>query len=335
MENLIENNNNLDKIWRVEDIIEVFRECDDMFGTVARLVPIKISKRLTRAFGYYKYQICKQGDKVIEIIPVEFKFSASLLDGSYRKEDVLKIIKHEYVHFLTMDRTKEPVGHNNVFREYCEQIGAFSGAKVNIEPVVKLVKPEPPQKKYNIICTECGQIIEQKRAIRPDFFYNFHSGCCKADMTFELVNKPDKINKTTFKEEVKRLVKLIDIIDLKNIKRRFEFLKWKLEELENFVVDNRLPIDVDLIWEIDYRNVLIRDKSILRVIEATEKFLDDYTEKIYNIKSEAIKLEIKKKLMTVDEALSNFEITLEDYCCTYRELEEALDELREDLISIC
>ena len=60
-------------------------------------IPIKIGV-MHKTRGYFSYSVDEK------CTPLAFKFSTILLDGRYKDEDVIKIIRHEIIHYIVLTK---------------------------------------------------------------------------------------------------------------------------------------------------------------------------------------------------------------------------------------
>ena len=113
-------------------------------------VPVEINGRLTRAMGRVKYNERSDGF----MLPTKIEFARNLLQGA-SDEDILQVIKHEYVHFyLITNEPYEKHGHDVMFKAKCEEIGCtHSNSSQRVEGFAK------EQTKYEVWCEDCEECI--------------------------------------------------------------------------------------------------------------------------------------------------------------------------------
>ena len=114
-------------------------------------VPIEINGRLTRAMGRVKYELfCHT------YTPVKIEFSRNLIENA-SDEDILQVIKHEYVHYFLLIKDCEfHHGHDAEFRRKCAEIGCTHDKASHY---VEGFREEKAQSKYEIWCDDCEEII--------------------------------------------------------------------------------------------------------------------------------------------------------------------------------
>ena len=158
------------KVWNIEHIKDFLKTLGEKYKLSCINIPVRISKRMTRALGLYVY-------KKNTLQPVEFVFSAYLLDGSYSEKEVMQVITHEFCHYYTDTIEGKPCKHNNKFKRNCILMGITDNTYSNYKLSDKLLEKVEKSYKYKIVCNNCGYTIKRKR-IRKNFTKNYRCGKC-------------------------------------------------------------------------------------------------------------------------------------------------------------
>lgn len=113
-------------------------------------VPVEINGRLTRAMGRVKYIVASED----VYLPTKIEFARNLIENT-SDEDILQVIKHEYVHyFLFMTDPTTNHNHDAVFKRKCDTIGCtHSNRAQRVEGFAK------EQTKYEVWCEDCEECI--------------------------------------------------------------------------------------------------------------------------------------------------------------------------------
>lgn len=135
----------------IEDIKEEYRRLDAITGLDTSHIPIVISTRLTRRYGYCQY--CKQGK---QSLPLKIVIAAFLLEEDAPFWDT---IRHEYAHAAALLRTGVSHGHDALWKGICQEVGA---APVRCAPECTSHQQLHPAR-YIIRCCQCGAIYERTR----------------------------------------------------------------------------------------------------------------------------------------------------------------------------
>lgn len=176
------------KIWKEEDIrLELLK-----FSKIANLnykkwdidsITIRISKKMTRSLGIFKFSRKLKDNKMI-FIPVEFVFSDRLLNGTCKEDTVRNIIGHEFAHFYCTVVDQQNNGHNDRFKSVCFNLGIsskFWGSYSVIEELVNYDKKE-----YHILCSNCDKLVAvaQRKSRVDNLIKNSISACCRAKLKY-------------------------------------------------------------------------------------------------------------------------------------------------------
>ena len=114
-------------------------------------VPVSINGRLTRAMGRVIYEVIND-----IYVPKRIEFSRNLIENA-SDEDIIQVIKHEYVHFFLF--TEDPtVNHNHdaVFKHKCAEIGCTHDKAAGY---VEGFRDAEAKSKYEVWCDDCNDII--------------------------------------------------------------------------------------------------------------------------------------------------------------------------------
>ena len=105
-------------MWtKVKVINELNKLCmNDGIGIVN--VPVEINGRLTRTLGRVKFMDYGEG----HCYPTKIEFSKALLEEG-TDNDIINVIKHEYVHYYLVETTHENHKHDALFKRKCAEIG--------------------------------------------------------------------------------------------------------------------------------------------------------------------------------------------------------------------
>lgn len=114
-------------------------------------VPVSINGRLTRAMGRVCYEVISD-----IYVPKRIEFSRNLIENA-SDEDILQVIKHEYVHYFLM--TEDPTvnhHHDAVFKRKCAEIGCTHD---KASRYVEGFRDAEAKSKYEVWCDDCNDII--------------------------------------------------------------------------------------------------------------------------------------------------------------------------------
>ena len=115
-------------------------------------IPVVVNGRLTRSMGRVKYIVASED----VYLPEKIEFSRNLLENA-SDEDIMQVIKHEYVHFylLTVEPTIEH-GHDAVFKAKCAEINCTHSKSAQH---VEGFRDDSRKMKYEVWCPDCNKII--------------------------------------------------------------------------------------------------------------------------------------------------------------------------------
>ena len=162
-------------MWTIERIknlcIEYCGRADVEFDA-----PVKINNRLTRTLGRCKY--INENNKWK---PVQIEISGHLLKTA-TDSSIEAVIAHECAHYVTCAKTHKNHGHDEVFRFYCQKIGAKNDSS-NYD-TLELTTDNETAYKYTIYCSCCGKFIGGRskacKTTRQPWLYVSH--CCNAEI---------------------------------------------------------------------------------------------------------------------------------------------------------
>lgn len=185
----MKDNNTTIKKWTSDDIRKILMELDIKTGLEGAKLPIKISSRMIKTKGYFKYnKIYNTKTKKTTYVPEGFNFAKILLDGRYSEEVVRDTIIHEYSHFYCTVKYTTIVGHGIEWKRICKSLGGsgetYFKATANEEVIDKT---KGTRDCYVIECLECGskaiylrKTEKLKKLLRN--LKNFRCGKCKGKL---------------------------------------------------------------------------------------------------------------------------------------------------------
>ena len=132
-------------IDRVKKELDHLRVAD---GLPKITIPVRANARLTATLGRVRHikSTCE---------PISIEFSQKLLNES-TDNDIINVIKHEYVHYFLLVATGENHGHDALFRDKCKAIGCTHTKTHN-------ALENEGQFKYEVWCDECGLVATYSR----------------------------------------------------------------------------------------------------------------------------------------------------------------------------
>ena len=138
-------------MWtKVKVINELNKLCmNDGIGIVN--VPVEINGRLTRTLGRVKFMDYGEG----HCYPTKIEFSKTLLEEG-TDNDIINVIKHEYVHYYLVETTHENHKHDALFKRKCAEIGCTHDKTQNR---LEADYGEKEEFKYEVWCGDCVKCI--------------------------------------------------------------------------------------------------------------------------------------------------------------------------------
>jgi predicted SprT family Zn-dependent metalloprotease len=138
-------------MWTIDRVINELNKLAAADGLGYIKVPVTVNARLTSTLGRVKY-IRIGGDTYIA---KAIEFSKHLLETG-TDNDIMNVIKHEYVHYFLVETTNVNHGHDRVFKDKCKAIGCEHTKTHNaLENEGKF--------KYEVWCDNCGLIATYSR----------------------------------------------------------------------------------------------------------------------------------------------------------------------------
>ena len=135
-------------MWTIDRVKDELNNLCKADGLPAIQVPVRINGRLTRTLGRVRFMraTCE---------PVGIEFARILLETG-TDNDIMNVIKHEYVHYFFLVSKGEDHGHDAVFKKKCAEIGCEHDKTMN-----RLEGGEDYDKKfkYEIFCPDCNETI--------------------------------------------------------------------------------------------------------------------------------------------------------------------------------
>lgn len=119
-------------------------------------VPVEINGRLTRAMGRVKYIEIGSVAYTPEYTPTKIEFARNLVENA-SDEDVLQVIRHEYVHYFLLI-TDPTINHNHdaAFKRKCDAIGCTHNKSAQH---VEGFRDADAKSKYEVWCEDCEECI--------------------------------------------------------------------------------------------------------------------------------------------------------------------------------
>lgn len=142
-------------MWTIDRVISELNKLAAADGLGSIDVPVTINGRLTRTLGRVKY-LGLGGDTYMA---KSIEFSKALLDSA-TDNDIINVIKHEYVHYYLIETTHVNHGHDPVFKRKCAEIGCTHDKTHNS---LEANYTEKTQYKYEVWCDECGLVATYSR----------------------------------------------------------------------------------------------------------------------------------------------------------------------------
>ena len=134
-------------IDRVKKELDHLRVAD---GLPKITIPVRANGRLSRTLGRVRFynDSCE---------PIFIEFSKKLLEEG-TDNDIMNVIKHEYVHYFLLVSTGENHGHDAMFKAKCAEIGCTHG-KTRNELESDMFDTTKEKTKYEVWCEDCQDIV--------------------------------------------------------------------------------------------------------------------------------------------------------------------------------
>ena len=134
-------------MWTIERVKMELNKLCAADGIPAISIPVEPNGRLTVTLGRVHFNR-------YNCMPTCIEFSRKLLNEG-TDNDIINVIKHEYVHYFLLIETGEDHGHDRMFKEKCAKIGCTHNKTKN-----KLEATSAPSSyKYEVWCDNCHKII--------------------------------------------------------------------------------------------------------------------------------------------------------------------------------
>ena len=115
-------------------------------------IPVEINSRLTRAMGRVKYVVASED----VYLPTKIEFARNLIENA-SDEDILQVIKHEYVHyFLFITEPTTNHNHDAAFKHKCDAINCTHNKSAHH---VEGFRNANAKSKYEVWCENCEECI--------------------------------------------------------------------------------------------------------------------------------------------------------------------------------
>ncbi len=124
-------------------IYEEMRRLDQMSGLDTSHIPVRISSKMTRAWGRCCYSCERKRYRITELV-----FAERLLAHGTR-EHILNVIRHEYAHAYVMLTHNKKHGHDAVWKRAALRFGCNAKRCENFDEVERIYR-------YKVICQNCG-----------------------------------------------------------------------------------------------------------------------------------------------------------------------------------
>lgn len=161
------------KIWTKDDVVKVLKEASEKVNYPCDKIPVVISKKLTTTGGYFTGIFTEVLGRKIYLRPHSFTFSYFYLNGVMKEDDVKQLILHEYCHFLTIDKSRESHGHDDLFKKNCKRVGC----NIYDEAMLSYISDEPGKYRYEITCQQCDHKFGENR-LEKNFFDKYACSLC-------------------------------------------------------------------------------------------------------------------------------------------------------------
>ena len=138
-------------MWTIDRVIDELNKLAAADGLSNIDVPVIVNGRLTRTLGRVKY-FGLGGDAYVA---KSIEFSKALLEEG-TDNDIINVIKHEYVHYYLVETTHENHKHDALFKRKCAEIGCTHDKTQN---ALEADYGEKEKFKYEVWCGDCVKCI--------------------------------------------------------------------------------------------------------------------------------------------------------------------------------
>lgn len=142
-------------MWTIDKVIDELNKLAITDGLGHVNVPITANSRLTTTLGRVKYMCIGKELYIAKSI----EFSQKLLETG-TDNDIINVIKHEYVHYFLIETTNVNHGHDAMFKRKCAHIGCTHD-KTRNKLESDTFSIERDQTKYEVWCEDCQAIVGQ------------------------------------------------------------------------------------------------------------------------------------------------------------------------------
>lgn len=138
-------------MWTIDRVIDELNKLAAADGLGHIDIPVIVNARLTSTLGKVKYISIGHETYIAKSI----EFSKNLLETG-TDNDIINVIKHEYVHYFLVETTNVNHGHDHIFKDKCKAIGCEHTKTHNsLENEGKF--------KYEVWCDNCGLVATYSR----------------------------------------------------------------------------------------------------------------------------------------------------------------------------
>lgn len=138
-------------MWTIDRVIDKLNNLAEADGLGQITVPIVVNGRLSRTLGRVKFEIINGNT----CITTKIEFSKALLENG-TDNDIVNVIKHEYVHYYLLETTAYNHGHDAVFKKKCAEIGCSHDKTAN---TLENNYTEKKKFKYEVWCPSCVSLL--------------------------------------------------------------------------------------------------------------------------------------------------------------------------------
>lgn len=138
-------------MWTIDRVIDELNKLAEADGLGYINVPITANSRLSTTLGRVKYMCIGKELYVAKSI----EFSQALLNTG-TDNDIINVIKHEYVHYFLIETTNVNHGHDARFKQKCAEIGCEHNKTHNGLESDGFLKKDF---KYEVWCEDCNKMV--------------------------------------------------------------------------------------------------------------------------------------------------------------------------------
>lgn len=164
-------------------IHEELRRLDQLSGLDTSRIPVRVSSKMTRAWGKCSYSRERKRYRIKELV-----FAERLLTHGTR-EHILNVIRHEYAHAYVMLTHNKDHGHDAVWKRAALRFGCNAKRCENFDEVERIYR-------YKVICQNCGatayyhrkSVVVKELESTPDTTRFYCKKCRSRSFRLEEVN---------------------------------------------------------------------------------------------------------------------------------------------------